>query len=381
MKKGLFLVIALLAGGIFIASLATAQVFRAPQTIEVEPLVGSSEVPGPGDGDGSGTASLTVDIDTDEVCLDVSVLTGVALPVTLAHIHEGTAGNSGSPIVSFLSVSDDDGIFNICVTDTDADAIAANPAGYYVNLHNAEFPDGAVRGQLIASNEPTATSTPTETPGTPVETPTPTATATETPSGTELVFNGSFEDELNGWTLKGAAGDKVKCNTEDKVVAYDGVCAFKFKGSTNENTKLVQILDLSSATFGVSDSMDISAYVSAKKPTTAGKLKLVILYTDADASKSVAAFFPTNGPYNIVVADRLYLASASVSKIKVLLLHASPNSKVFVDLVSLRQNADVTPTETPTPIPTETETTTPTPTNTPSGLLPVPASSFNNSGK
>jgi hypothetical protein len=29
-----------------------------------------------------------------------------------------------------------------------ADAIAANPANYYVNVHNAPFPGGAVRGQL-----------------------------------------------------------------------------------------------------------------------------------------------------------------------------------------------------------------------------------------
>jgi hypothetical protein len=26
--------------------------------------------------------------------------------------------------------------------------IIANPAGYYVNIHNADFPGGAVRGQL-----------------------------------------------------------------------------------------------------------------------------------------------------------------------------------------------------------------------------------------
>jgi hypothetical protein len=27
-------------------------------------------------------------------------------------------------------------------------AIAANPSGYYVNVHNIPYPDGAIRGQL-----------------------------------------------------------------------------------------------------------------------------------------------------------------------------------------------------------------------------------------
>jgi hypothetical protein len=31
---------------------------------------------------------------------------------------------------------------------TQAQAIAHDPSGYYTNVHNAEFTDGAVRGQL-----------------------------------------------------------------------------------------------------------------------------------------------------------------------------------------------------------------------------------------
>jgi hypothetical protein len=41
-----------------------------------------------------------------------------------------------------------------CVQDVDAETIAgitADPAAYYVNIHTEQFPDGAVRGQLVVS--------------------------------------------------------------------------------------------------------------------------------------------------------------------------------------------------------------------------------------
>jgi hypothetical protein len=339
MKKGLFLVIALLAGGVLIASLATAQLSRASQTIDVEPLLGSSEVPGPGDADGSGTASLTVDVDTDEVCLDVSALTNVTLPINLAHVHVGTVGNSGSPVVSFLSAPDADGIFNICVTDSDADAIAADPAGYYINLHNDDFPNGAVRGQLIAPAVPT--DTPTETATTvPEETATPTATPTEEP-GVELIANGGFETDVLNWTLKASTADKTKCDTADKVVSHTGVCAFRFKGGVGEASKLVQTVDLTSLVFVAGQTLDMSAYIAAKKASASGKFKLVVAYGDSTASsKTTALIFQTvDGGYELVTgSETVTISSATVSKIKLQIKHTSPAGKVYLDDVSVLWN-------------------------------------------
>ena len=75
-----------------------------------------------------------------------------------AHIHPGAAGTSGGVLVnaqlSAAPITLDNagnGSFNLtqpALSQTDATAIAANPAGYYFNVHTTKNPGGAVRGQL-----------------------------------------------------------------------------------------------------------------------------------------------------------------------------------------------------------------------------------------
>ncbi|MDQ3710324.1 MAG: CHRD domain-containing protein, partial [Actinomycetota bacterium] len=105
---------------------------------------------GAGDPDGTGTAHVELTIDPPEVCATLSVR-NIGLPATGAHIHEGTATQNG-PVVISLPVPGEDGRAEGCVTqDVSSELlaeIAADPAGYYVNVHNATFPAGAVRGQL-----------------------------------------------------------------------------------------------------------------------------------------------------------------------------------------------------------------------------------------
>lgn len=114
-------------------------------------LSGDTQVPGPGDDDGSGEADVTVDVNNNEVCVQYSSVDGID-NVTAAHIHRGSADESG-PIVVTLAVptpgTDDDE--PTCHKDADRDvvtAIASNPSGFYVNVHTEEFPAGAIRGQL-----------------------------------------------------------------------------------------------------------------------------------------------------------------------------------------------------------------------------------------
>lgn len=109
-------------------------------------LTGAAEVPGPGDADGTGTGKITLNPGNGQVCYELTVSNiGTA---TAAHIHTGAATAAGPVLVGLDAPAK--GSSKGCV-DLDKEKvkdIIQNPANYYVNVHNAEFPDGAVRGQL-----------------------------------------------------------------------------------------------------------------------------------------------------------------------------------------------------------------------------------------
>ncbi|HUF96972.1 MAG TPA: CHRD domain-containing protein [Ilumatobacter sp.] len=71
-------------------------------------------------------------------------------PAAAAHIHKGATGENG-PVVVTLSPPTN-GTSAGCVEGLEAglaaDITKFNPSDYYVNVHNAEYPGGAVRGQL-----------------------------------------------------------------------------------------------------------------------------------------------------------------------------------------------------------------------------------------
>jgi CHRD domain len=113
-------------------------------------LTGEQEVPGPGDEDGVGFAEIR--LGEDQVCFRES-WKNIDAP-TMSHIHVGPKGVAG-PIVVVLFMAETplpDTIHSVdgCAPADPAviHAIAANPSGYYVNIHNVPFPAGAIRGQL-----------------------------------------------------------------------------------------------------------------------------------------------------------------------------------------------------------------------------------------
>lgn len=109
-------------------------------------LSGTADASTMGDLDGSGMATIRVNPGQEEVCFTLTV-SDIA-PATAAHIHAGPAGTAG-PIVISLTAPTGGSSSGCVAADRDlAMAILKHPANYYVNVHNAEYPAGAVRGQL-----------------------------------------------------------------------------------------------------------------------------------------------------------------------------------------------------------------------------------------
>jgi hypothetical protein len=140
--------------------LAGGVVLALPASAAQVPLMafarGDQQVPGPGDDDGVAVGQFQVDDETNELCYTVAAV-GITLPATSMHIHEAPAGAAGAEVVTLdETIVDDSFEDDVCQTidPAVADAIAATPSGFYLDVHTSDFPDGAVRGQLETPPEP-----------------------------------------------------------------------------------------------------------------------------------------------------------------------------------------------------------------------------------
>lgn len=110
-------------------------------------LTGIQEVPGPGDPDGNGTVEVRIDPRTGEICWNLYAR--AIDPATAAHFHRGAAGVAGPPVLT-LTTPDANGRSQGCQTVDLGLAREIGMRGYdfYVNVHTAAYPAGAIRGQL-----------------------------------------------------------------------------------------------------------------------------------------------------------------------------------------------------------------------------------------
>ena len=92
---------------------------------------------------------LSYNITASEFCYRLEVR-HLSSPVTVGHIHVGARNSKGVVVIPLEVGKGTDWTVNTCVP---ADPrvlkeIAANPRGYYVNVHSVKDPAGEIRGQL-----------------------------------------------------------------------------------------------------------------------------------------------------------------------------------------------------------------------------------------
>jgi hypothetical protein len=122
-----------LSGGV-----ATAQVPQHHVT-----LTGATEAPTTGDSNGSGEFSWS--LDGTRLCY---LLTATKIgTAAAAHIHRGAAGVAG-PVRVELTAPNPASVGCKTISSTLATALRDHPRRFYVNVHTAVFPNGAIRAQL-----------------------------------------------------------------------------------------------------------------------------------------------------------------------------------------------------------------------------------------
>ena len=138
-----------LAGALALGGCATLEeaAAEAVNTTYRANLTGAQEVGG-GDPDGSAQAEITIEDNFNQVCWDVSNVRNIG-EVTAAHVHVGARGVNGPPV--FTLTKSNEGTWKGCSKGAEwtQDRIMGNPERFYVNLHTADYPNGAIRGQLM----------------------------------------------------------------------------------------------------------------------------------------------------------------------------------------------------------------------------------------
>ena len=108
-------------------------------------LTGANETGG-GDPKAVGGFKVEMDPETNDFCY--SLWADKGFKPSMAHVHSGAAGSDGPPLAT-LDMTGKTSDACIAIDKAKLQPIADDPSQFYVNIHSADFPQGAMRGQLV----------------------------------------------------------------------------------------------------------------------------------------------------------------------------------------------------------------------------------------
>ena len=138
--------LAALGAAIALTTAGTGAATAKPGGVPAIPLNTAQETTGADTG-ASGFFSYT--IAGDQLCYTLQAR-NLSAPAVAAHVHVAPRNTAGPVVIPLTVGSGTTWTVQTCTTAnlTLLQAIAADPGGYYVNIHTPTFPGGEIRGQL-----------------------------------------------------------------------------------------------------------------------------------------------------------------------------------------------------------------------------------------
>jgi VCBS repeat-containing protein len=171
----------------------------------------------------------------------------------------------------------------------------------------------------------------------------------------DLIVNGGFETPAPNdakmpasWNGKLITKDRVKCNKNldtdpefEKIFSYEGLCAFEFKGSVGENSRLEQKFDVAAlAQLQNNDTLTLYAMVKGKKVVNnSGRITVKGKTTDDQKLKISVNIDKGNYEYTQLTDSKL--VNGTLAKMKIQIRYSGVAGKFWVDAVRLLVNAPV----------------------------------------
>lgn len=170
-----------------------------------------------------------------------------------------------------------------------------------------------------------------------------TTTLIDTGASTELAVNGHFDGgSILPWKVTNKAGtaknDKIKCDKPEKTISHSAPCAFGFVGGASENTKLIQIIDLTGLVFESTDVLTFSLALKSNKPPQLTAKVLIKRASVVGTAKINLPLAATGASYQTFTSLPHTLGGADITSIKIQFIFKGTASgiKPFIDNVSLR---------------------------------------------
>jgi hypothetical protein len=145
MRSRSLLLAALAALALPAVAMAVSSVHSGMSPVVSAKLLGSKEVPKAGAG--TGLVVLHLDGGKGTVCWTFTNVAKID-KASAAHIHKGVAGKAGPVVVPLGGAYKAKGCTK--AASKLIGTIEEHPSAYYVNVHTAKYPNGAIRGNLAA---------------------------------------------------------------------------------------------------------------------------------------------------------------------------------------------------------------------------------------